>query len=620
MNMGYVYILINKSYRYGWLQRKLLKIGQTSKNPEDRAKELSSTGVPTPFEVAYYLQSDQYEEIEKEMHRRLGVFRSNKDREFFRYPIKKAIKLLDKLGNEYSTVKLPQIIEEEPVKLGLGVDKLLIDPIKVSGNDYQVKLGTSGKPYYSSENGFHEAVNAHGMAAAIRPHIAIIIDNEELEIRASHEHLEIQIDNLYSDVEKLEDDVEKLESTVIANQEDIKVKRQALSELKAVDDLELTIRENIEESNSKQVKLAELEAELEKFPPDDGTSKHRQLRLYPIFGVFCVILSLALYFFYVSALDKGFFSSIDLENTDMASYASLNELFDSTAFGRAIRKMNLWLILFPIFPLGLALVIHPFWTSAVTQWEAGKKFVTFFCVFIALLFVVLTFVFDSILALQISKKIHEAKVIMGLATGEWTINPIAPLTWDLNIVLVLFCGFFVSVLLSVLFHFTLEMWKEARTQSVDDKNTIMKEKTRLETEIENSEDEIARLSENLQRAKQEMEGTTDVVLIKSQITGLENDIQNLEDLIESDKKRVGSIQSDIAQMKNSISELQERKSKRLIDLVKLRAQIGEFLVGWNKFLAAEDNGAEDAIEKAEEIAYEVFNKHFQPGGTRWESI
>lgn len=620
--MGYVYILTNKSYRYGWFRRKLIKIGQTSKYPEERAKEISGTGVPTPFEVAYYIQSDQYEEIEKEIHRRLGVFRSNKDREFFKYPVKKASKLLDKLAKEFSPVQLPRIIEEPIIEPSSEVPQLLIDPIKVSGNDYQVKLGPNGKPYYSSDNGFHEAVNAHGMAAAIRPHITIIIDNEELEIRASHEHLESQIDKLYSDVGQLEIDKEEVEKTVEANQENITEKQQALSELKAIDALELKISENIEESNSKQVKLAELEAELKKYPPDDDTSKHRQLRLYPVFGVFCVILSLALYFFYVSALDKGFFSSIDLDNTDMTSYASLNELFDPAAFFRAIQKTNLWLILFPIVFLGLALVIHPFWTSAIKRWESSKKFGAFLYGFFALVFVGLTFVFDSILALQISKKIHEAKVIMGLATGEWEINAIDPLTWDLNIVLVLFCGFFVSVLLSVLFHFTLEMWKEAKIQSVDDKNSIMKEKTRLEAEIKNSEDEIARFSENLQKAKQEMGGTPDTVLIKPQITVLENDIRNLEDQIESKKKLVGSIQSDIVQMKNSISELQARKNKRLIDLVKLRAQIDEFLVGWNRFLVVlwpEDNGADEAIEKAEVIAYEVFDKHFQSGGTRWES-
>ena len=175
--------------------------------------------------------------------------------------------------------------------------------------------------------------------------------------------------------------------------------------------------------------------------------------------------------------------------------------------------------------------------------------------------------FDSILALQISKKIHEAKVIMGLATEEWTINPIDPFTWDLNIILVLFCGFFVSVLLSVLFHFTLTMWKEARTQSADDRNAIEKELTRLIAEKKYTENEIDRFSENLQKAKQEMEMPSDSVLIKSQITGLENDIQNLKQQVESDKKRIVSVQSKIAQMENLISELQERKNKRLIDLV-----------------------------------------------------
>ena len=239
MNMGYVYILTNRSYRYGWLRRKLLKIGQTSKNPEDRAKELSSTSVPTPFEVTYYIQSDQYEEIEKEMHRRLGVFRSNKGREFFKYPVRKAIKLLDKLGKEYAPVQLPRITEKESVRPSSGVDKFLIDPIKVSGNDYPVKLGINGNPYYSSDNGFHEAVNAHGMAAAIRPHVTIIIDNEELEIRASHEHLESQIDKLDSDVEQLEIDKEEVEKTVVTKQENIAEKQQALSELKAIDDLRI---------------------------------------------------------------------------------------------------------------------------------------------------------------------------------------------------------------------------------------------------------------------------------------------------------------------------------------------------------------------------------------------
>ena len=422
-----------------------------------------------------------------------------------------------------------------------------------------------------------------------------------------------------NDVDQLKIDKEETDRTVVANQRDIAEKQQSLSELEVINELEIIITEKIEEHGNQQVNLAELESELEKFPPDDGTSKHRQVRLYPVFGVFCVILSLALYFFYVSALDKGFFTNIDLERTDMTQYASLNELFDPAAFFRAIQKANLWLILFPVAFLGLALVIHPFWTSAVKQWGSGNKLAAVLYMFMELVFVGLTFVFDSILGLQISKKIHEAKVIMGLVTGEWLINAIDPLTWDLNIVLVLFCGFFVSVLLSVLFHFTLEMWKEARTQRVDDRNSIVTEITRLEVEIKNSENEIDRITENLKIAKEQMEVSPDTVLIRSQITALENEVRNLEAQLQENKKRVGSIQADIVQRENLIRDLHEQKNKRLIDLVKLRAQIDEFLVGWNKFLAAEDNEDEDAIEKAREITYEIFDKHFQSGGTRWES-
>lgn len=619
--MGYVYILTNKSYKYGWFRRKLLKIGKTLKDPKERAKELSGTSVPTPFEVAYFIESYKYDEIEYEMHSRLDRYRSEKNREFFKYPVRKAIKLLDKIDIEFSTIEILRPIEDAPrsiedVNSNSRIDgsKLLLDPLKVSNVDSIPKLAENGEPYYSTINGFYEAVNARGMPAAIRPHITIIIDNEELEVRASQENLESQLDILNDQLEQLEIAKVAAEEEVVESQNNITDIQQTLEELKAIDSLETTIDEKIEKCNNQEIEFAELQAELKKFPPDDGTSRNRQLTLYPVFGVFCLILSLALYFFYISALDKGFFTNIDLENSDMTSYASLNELFDSTAFLRAFEKANIWLILFPIFPLGLALVIHPFWTSAVKQWGLRKILPAIFSVVGIFVFLGLTLVFDSILALQISKKIHESKVIMGLSTGEWTINPIDPFTWDLNIVLVLFCGFFVSVLLSILFHFTLEMWKEARIQNVNDRNTISMEKDRLEVEIKNAKDEIERLSDNLQIAKQKIESISDSVLIKAQITGLEKEKQNSEDQIEENKKKVQNIQADLQQREEMIAELQVRKNKRLIDLVKLRAQIDEFLVGWNRFLAAEGNSAEDSIDKAREIAYEIFNKHFNQEG------
>ena len=613
--MGYVYILTNKSFRYGFFRRELIKIGKTNRHPDERARELSGTGVPTPFEVAYYLPSDLSDELEREMHRELDAYRSNKDREFFKYPVKKAIQLLKLLNSKLSrSGQQPIQFERSAVKPSLGVNRFRGDPRDNSRSDYQVKLGINGKPYYSRENGFQEAVNANGITASIRPHVTIIIDNEELEIRTAQEHFESKIDDLCDEIDQLETKGRDITSRLKVNQSDIVDSRQSLSELKAIDELEKKVAEKIEAYNQERVKLVELAAELKRFPPDDGTSKHRQLRLYPVFGIFCVVLSFALYFFYVSALDKGFFSSIDLESTDMTSYANLNELFDPNAFFRAFQEANLWLLLFPIFPLGLALVIHPFWASAVKHWGLSKQGFTILCVFIALLFIGLTLVFDSILALQISKKIHEAKVIMGLATGEWTINPIDPLTWDLNIVLVLFCGFFVSVLLSVLFHFTLEMWKEVRIQSLDDRDSIVKELDKLEAEMRNLDEEIKRLSETLDNGKKKMgETLPDAVFIQAQIDTLETHMRNLESAREADKKRIQSIQSEIKDKVKLIDDLEARKSKRIIDLLKLKAQLDEFLSGWNGFLAARGIDAEAVIEETRQVAYEVFNKHFSGG-------
>ena len=46
-DLGYLYILTNAS------MPELLKVGRTARDPHERARELSTTGVPTPFEVAW---------------------------------------------------------------------------------------------------------------------------------------------------------------------------------------------------------------------------------------------------------------------------------------------------------------------------------------------------------------------------------------------------------------------------------------------------------------------------------------------------------------------------------------------------------------------------------------
>jgi hypothetical protein len=86
MNPGWVYILTNRS-----LQSDYLKIGRTANDPSDRASDISgSTGVATPFEVAYVEAVPDCVRAETLVHRQLSDCRVNNNREFFHLDLSSA--------------------------------------------------------------------------------------------------------------------------------------------------------------------------------------------------------------------------------------------------------------------------------------------------------------------------------------------------------------------------------------------------------------------------------------------------------------------------------------------------------------------------------------------------
>lgn len=91
MSKGFIYILRNEAFG------SLLKIGFSSKVPEARAKELSSTGVPSPFLVSYYCLTDQARYVESAVHNMLDNFRYSQNREFFEINIRDAVKCIHSL-------------------------------------------------------------------------------------------------------------------------------------------------------------------------------------------------------------------------------------------------------------------------------------------------------------------------------------------------------------------------------------------------------------------------------------------------------------------------------------------------------------------------------------------
>jgi len=81
MSKGYVYILTNPSFREDWV-----KIGKTRRPVDVRSAELDNTAVPLPFEIYATICSEQYEKIEKLIHKtidRLTKLRIRQNREFF---------------------------------------------------------------------------------------------------------------------------------------------------------------------------------------------------------------------------------------------------------------------------------------------------------------------------------------------------------------------------------------------------------------------------------------------------------------------------------------------------------------------------------------------------------
>lgn len=85
---SYVYVLVNDGIP------NAVKIGFTTRDPEKRAKELSSTGVLYPFKIAYSEYFQDGTDVEKRLHRKFARYRIADNREFFAISVYTAIQAL----------------------------------------------------------------------------------------------------------------------------------------------------------------------------------------------------------------------------------------------------------------------------------------------------------------------------------------------------------------------------------------------------------------------------------------------------------------------------------------------------------------------------------------------
>jgi len=74
---GFVYVLSNPS------MPGIVKIARTERLPDQRAKELQTTGVPQPFQIEFAGWCEDVHEAEQLAHEELEKYRVSDSREFF---------------------------------------------------------------------------------------------------------------------------------------------------------------------------------------------------------------------------------------------------------------------------------------------------------------------------------------------------------------------------------------------------------------------------------------------------------------------------------------------------------------------------------------------------------
>jgi hypothetical protein len=93
---GYIYCLSNETFPY-------YKLGFTLKNPNERCRELYTSGVPTPFKLEFAKLVKYPDEKEKAIHLIFKEYRINSSREFFDISIQKIKNLFDAIDGTYWT-------------------------------------------------------------------------------------------------------------------------------------------------------------------------------------------------------------------------------------------------------------------------------------------------------------------------------------------------------------------------------------------------------------------------------------------------------------------------------------------------------------------------------------
>lgn len=256
--------------------------------------------------------------------------------------------------------------------------------------------------------------------------------------------------------------------------------------------------------------------------------------------IILAFLTVYLFVFYSSASYSAFFKEFTLNAIGVA-----NSIFDPQALSKALRDGVTELVLILTIPfvfLGLGYLIHKF--QEERSWKRFPKMI---------MLIIVTFLFDAILAYEITEKIYEIK-----SENSFEDEPKYSLEMALasvNFWLIIFAGFIVYLIWGLVFDFVMEAYARLDKIGV------------------------------LIRGKQE-----EIGFKEQQIADLENEINKLT-------SQIGDNASELEKLKTILHHTDLIKPKEL------EHSLMKFLGGWLEFLAY-DNRSETEKQRAHEIVSE----------------
>lgn len=457
--------------------------------------------------------------------------------------------------------------------------------------------------YHSADHGFACAAAGRGITEALQEHLNIIVRNEELEIEASNAHIQAEINDLVADMERLEqqkitrqDSINEI--TELRNEKNVKL-AELNTELEGftngvvpqlqddrIEGLKNRIDEKSLELAEKRVELAEIETDLEN-PTEielnqahisgevQVFSKQQFSWLHLAFAVFTTLaligLIIYIFYFYASVASKAFTKATSIS------------LIDYTALSEAWSKMDGFVLLLPV-------VFVFFSVASYFYWQRDKRIFWMLIIFTAL--------FDILIALRIA-------ISIDLYMENKGFEAIPQILWWLNLLGIIFLGFVVSILLSFGFYCFMELWQRVKPHQNEtdqlekqiraQKNNQLVRLNVLTTEVQHLENHIHALNQekqdyenqNKETAKQQLDAriADHKRPIEVEIACLNAEKENQQGQIEELNEQVESLQKEINQCESEIKSLSDKASKQLINVKKLEAQAYEFVSGWCRYVA-----------------------------------